>query len=93
MPDGKAGTVASTFNLEWVLVFGSPRNLVWNDMGPEFVGEEFTHFCSSLGVTKFCGPAKRPEAHGTVENRQRLYRRWLRRTEVTPRPRLRSETT
>jgi hypothetical protein len=80
LPDGATSQcVASTFYLQWVLVFGVPSHVCWGDLGPEFVGNEFLELCESLGVVRLVGAPRSPQSHGTIEVRNRFARQALRK--------------
>ena len=74
-----AKCVALTFYLQWASLFGVPSDVIWGDMGPEFVGNEFLLMVESLGALRLVGAPRRAEAHGAVEVRNRFARQALRK--------------
>ena len=55
-----ARNVAIAFVLQWAGIFGTPSDLVWSDLGPEFIGNDFLLTLSWLGVYKGAGPPACP---------------------------------
>lgn len=55
----------------WIGLYGTPSTLS-TDSGPSFVAPQWTQLCQALGIGMVCGPARRPQAHTTVEGRHRF---------------------
>ena len=88
-----AKDVALTFVTKWIMRWGSPKSVVWSDLGGEFRGPEFLEACEEFGCVKFGTPPYVPEAHGKVEARNRAVRWVLNRVagDTTRRPQTRRE--
>ena len=74
LPDGATAEQTSLiFVLEWLLLFGLPSQVVWTDMGPEFLGV-FRQTLETLGVFKGFGAAYQSQSKSKIETRLRPVR-------------------
>ena len=75
-----AYSIAYAFVNRWCNEKGSPTQVLWTDMGSEFLGEEFLKVARGLGLLKLVGAPRRSESHGFIEIRNRFLRQALRAT-------------
>jgi len=70
LPDHKAGTVAKTLVVEYILRYGVPLT-IHSDQGPEFESKLFACICKLLGIDKTRTTPYNPSSNGEVERLNR----------------------